>query len=63
MKWITLNNGDLVNLDNIMYICVARGLTVEYYDNTGTPIVEIFKDNAEANERMEYLQKLLTEEG
>ena len=61
MKWITLNDGSLVNLERVSHICVATWPTIEYH-NTDVRIVEMFKDNAEAIARMEYLRKLLTAE-
>lgn len=59
MKWITLNDGSLVNLEKISYICVAMGSTIEYYDGMDAPVVERFKDDAEAAARLVRLREHL----
>lgn len=60
MKWIRLNDGNLLNLEKIIYIRTGQK-SVVYCDETDTPVQEIFGKQSEAEARMRELEKILVQ--
>lgn len=58
MKWIELNDGVLVNLENLSCITITRN-EISYCDVSDLPIIEIFKTPEEAKSRMSMLKQML----
>lgn len=62
MKWIELNDGTLLNLENVAHIemfCYESGTTDLRYTHAYGNATECFETMEEAQERLDNLKKLL----
>lgn len=60
MKWIRLNDGNLLNLEKIM--CISLFINrVEFSYSAEKRVCELFHDPSEAEARMRELEKILVQ--
>lgn len=63
MKWIKLNDGALLNLENVAHIemfCYESGMADIRYTHAYGSTTECFETIKEAQERLDFLETLLS---